>query len=211
LKKANYNFKIYKEEPCCGEYIYSSGDLKLAKKMFLENYESFKKNRIKKIITTCGGCIYAFNNVYPKFIQDWDIEVLHIIQVINDLYNSEQLNFHKLDGTITYHDPCRVGRKLKNNIIYNEPRNLLSHTCDNLEELSNGIDFTPCCGAGSGIRGVDSSISIKIGKKLFDQLENDLIISSCPLCVFNFRYVDYKTNSNVTSKYITEHLLNALK
>jgi Fe-S oxidoreductase len=211
LKKANYDFKIYKEEPCCGEYVYSSGDLELAKKIFLENFESFKKNGIKTIITTCGGCIYAFNNIYPKYIDDWDIKVKHIVQIVNELYEQKKLKFKNHNQKITYHDPCRVGRKLINNEIYDEPRILLRETSEELVEISHGREFTTCCGAGSGIRGVDSSITIRIGQKIFDDLKNDMIISSCPLCIFNFRYVNYKTNSSVKSKYITEFLLEALE
>ena len=72
-------------------------------------------------------------------------------------------------------------------------------------------DDCPCCGAGSGIRGVDSSICIKIGKQLFDKIETKEIATSCPLCVFNFRYVNYKTEADKECKYITELILEALK
>ncbi|GAI92043.1 unnamed protein product, partial [marine sediment metagenome] len=58
---------------------------------------------------------------------------------------------------------------------------------------------------------VNSSLSIKIGKKIFDELETQDIISSCPLCVFNYRYVNYKTQSEYKTKYITDYLLEALK
>ena len=33
LKKGGFSFKILKNEPCCGEYVYSAGDLNLAKKI----------------------------------------------------------------------------------------------------------------------------------------------------------------------------------
>jgi Fe-S oxidoreductase len=112
---------------------------------------------------------------------------------------------------VTYHDPCRTGRKLLNKDIYKEPRDLLAQTCERLLEFPKNKEFTQCCGAGSGIRGVDSSISIKIGKNIFDQLKTDTLITSCPLCVFNFNYVNYKTQSNIKSRYITDFLLESLK
>ena len=46
---------------------------------------------------------------------------------------------------------------------------------------------------------------------LEDELETQDIISSCPLCVFNYRYVNYKTQSEYKTKYITDYLLKALK
>ncbi|MFW9772733.1 MAG: heterodisulfide reductase-related iron-sulfur binding cluster, partial [Candidatus Thorarchaeota archaeon] len=110
----------------------------------------------------------------------------------------------------TYHDPCRLGRKLNNLKIYDEPRELLTQTLVKVNELNNNQDLTPCCGAGSGIRGVDSNISIQIGKSILDQAQNEEIITSCPLCVFNYRYVNYKTQSNKKIRYITEFLLEMI-
>jgi len=211
LKEGGYNFKIFKQEPCCGEYVFSSGNLHLAKKMFQENFKAFKEAGIKTIIATCGGCLYAFNNVYPKYVDGWDIKVKHIMQVIHELYQQKKLKFKKSEIDITYHDPCRTGRKLRNIDIFEEPRELLENSSKSLHELSKNHEFTPCCGAGSGIRGVDSSISIKIGKSLFDDLKTDTLISSCPLCVFNFNYVNYKTQSNIVPIYITEYLLKYLE
>lgn len=210
LKKANYNFKILEKEPCCGEYVYSSGDLELAKKIFYENYITFKNLGIKTIVVTCGGCLYALNNVYPKYVDNWDIKVKHVIQVIYELFKRNELKFRNLNKDITYHDPCRTGRKLNNIDIYEEPRELLRKTSENLFELSKNKEFTPCCGAGSGIRGVDSSISIKIGSKIFKELNTNELITSCPLCVFNYRYTNYKTQSDKECRYITDYLLDAL-
>lgn len=210
LKKANYNFKILEKEPCCGEYVYSSGDLELAKKIFNENYKTFKNTGIKTIVVTCGGCLYALNNVYPKYVEKWDIKVKHVIQVIYELFKRNELRFRNLNKDITYHDPCRTGRKLNNIDIYEEPRELLRKASENLFELSKNKEFTPCCGAGSGVRGVDSSISIKIGSKIFQEVNTSELITSCPLCVFNYRYVKYKTQADKECKYITDFLLNAL-
>ncbi len=211
LKRVNYKFKIIENEPCCGEYIYSAGDLQKAKDLFQENYNFFKKKGIKKIIATCGGCVYAFQNVYPKYIKDWDIKVKHIVQVIADLEREGKLNFKKMGVETTYHDPCRVGRKLHQIDIYEEPRLLLEKACIKVNTLENDEKIAPCCGSGSGIRGVDSSISIKCGSKIFKSSPTKEIISSCPLCVFQFRYVNFKTQSDKEIKYITDYLLDALE
>ncbi|MFX0017919.1 MAG: (Fe-S)-binding protein [Promethearchaeota archaeon] len=211
LRTCNYNFKILEKEPCCGEYVYSAGKLELAKQIFEENFEIFKKNKIKNLIVTCGGCLYAFNNVYPKYVDGWNIHVKHVIEIIDELEKSGKIKFNTLKRELTYHDPCRAGRKLKNRTIYKEPRELLKKAGSKIHELKNNRNETPCCGAGSGIRGVDSSISIKIGKRIFQEVKTKELISSCPLCVFNYRYVNYKTQSDKEIKYITDFLLEALE
>jgi Fe-S oxidoreductase len=209
LKKANYNFKIIRQEPCCGEYIYSAGDLEKAKKIFQENYNFFKAKGIKKIVATCGGCVYAFQNIYPKYINDWDIEIKHVVQVLADLEKEGKIKFKNNGDGVTYHDPCRVGRKLHQIEIYNQPRFLLGKICQKLHTLDNEDQIAPCCGSGSGIRGVDSSVAIKIGAKIFENIPTKEIITSCPLCVFQFRYVNYKTQNNKTCTYITDYLLKS--
>ena len=65
--------------------------------------------------------------------------------------------------------------------------------------------------AGSGIRGVDSNLVIKIGANLFNEIETKEIATACPLCVFNFRYVNYKNQMDKESKYITDYVLEAIE
>ncbi|MHA1490403.1 MAG: (Fe-S)-binding protein [Promethearchaeota archaeon] len=210
LKKAGINFKILKNEPCCGEYVYSAGKLKLAEKMMQENFELFKKIGVKNLIVTCGGCLYAFNNLYPEHVKDWNINVKHVVQVIYDLEKEGKLQFNPLNKEITYHDACRMGRKLKNIEIYDEPRELLKKCGLILNDFKLDRKYTQCCGAGSGIRGVDSNLCQEIGSNLINQAKTEEIASSCPLCVFNFRYVDYKRKLNKKFRYITDYILEAI-
>ena len=211
LKLAGYDFKILENEPCCGEYVYSAGNIDIAKKIFKENIELFEKIGVKNLVVTCGGCLYAFDKVYRKYFKDFDLTVKHIVDVIYDLEREGKINLKPLNRTITYHDPCRLGRKYKNGPLFSEPRELLNKCGLEIKEMSSNPKETPCCGSGSGIRGVDSSICISIGKKLFNKMETKEIISSCPLCVFNFRYVNYKNQTDKDSKYITDYILESMK
>jgi heterodisulfide reductase subunit D len=211
LKAAGYDFKILKNEPCCGEYIYSAGNLKEAKSYFKKVNRMLNENNIKKIIVTCAGCLYAFNNVYPKYLENFNIDVKHITQVISDLDKEGKISFQRDHQSLIYHDACRMGRKLNDIRIYSEPRELLSQSGAEVLELSKNKDATPCCGAGSGVRGVDKELCINMGETLLNEMETDLLISSCPLCVFNFRYVDYKRETNKKILYITDYLNKNLK
>ncbi|MFX0080463.1 MAG: (Fe-S)-binding protein [Candidatus Hodarchaeota archaeon] len=211
LKLAGYNFKILENEPCCGEYIYSAGNLDTAKTIFKENIDLFKRIGINNLVVTCGGCLYAFDKVYRKYSNDYKINVKHIVEVIYELESEGKISLKPLNKTITYHDPCRLGRKYKNGPLFKEPRSLLNKCGLDIKEITTNPKETPCCGAGSGIRGVDSSICINIGKDLFNNIETKEITSSCPLCVFNFRYVNYKNQTDKESKYITDYILESMK
>ncbi|MFX1476893.1 MAG: (Fe-S)-binding protein [Promethearchaeota archaeon] len=211
LKLAGYDFKILENEPCCGEYIYSAGDIEKAKRIFRENIKIFKKFEIKNLVVTCGGCLYAFDKIYRKHFEDFDITVKHVIEVIYNLERKGGIDLKFLNKTVTYHDPCRLGRKYKNGPLYSEPRELLNKCGIEVKDISPNPKETPCCGAGSGIRGVDSSICINIGKQFFNKVETSEIATSCPLCVFNFRYVNYKNQIEIESKYITDYILESMK
>lgn len=211
LKTADYDFKIWQFEPCCGEYTYSSGYKPEAEKIFNENYERFKEQGIKKIIVTCAGCLYAFNNVYPEYIDNFDIEIKHITQIINELREEDKLSFEKIDeNSILYFDSCRMGRKIKNMDIYEEPRQLLGE-CSEVKELKKNRKYSPCCGAGSGLRGVEKELTIGIGSAILDEAEPEKIVAPCPLCVFNLRYVNFKSENQKEIQYITDYLLERLK
>ena len=211
LKLAGVDFKVLENEPCCGEYVYSAGNIEVAKKIFQDNMEIFKKNHIKNLIVTCGGCFYAFDKIYQKYISDFNLNVRHIVDIIHELHKKGKINLKPLNKTITYHDPCRLGRKKKSGPLYSEPRDLLKKCGLEVLELSADPEETPCCGAGSGIRGVDSSICVKIGKVLFNKIQTKEIATSCPLCVFNFRYVNYKNQMDKESKYITDYIFESMK
>ncbi len=209
LKEAGYDFKILKNEPCCGEYLYSAGKFEDAQRNFKKVYDIFKENGIKTIIVTCAGCLYAFNEVYPKYLENYDIEVKHVIEVIFDLIQQGKLDLNTNDDTVFYHDACRMGRKLKDRDIYDAPRQILSKVGATIKELKRNMKKGGCCGAGSGIRGIAKDLCIDIGASILNQIdEGTPLLSSCPLCVFNFRYVDYKNQLDKEIKYITEFLMD---
>ncbi|MBN1801835.1 MAG: (Fe-S)-binding protein [Candidatus Lokiarchaeota archaeon] len=209
LRNANYDFKILKKEPCCGEYIYSTGKIELSKQLFKENIDLFRRIGVKNLIVTCGGCLYAFDTVYRKYFKDFDIKVRHVVDVIYELEKEGKIELKSLNKSITYHDPCRLGRKYKNGPLYHEAREILKKCGVNVKEISENHDDCPCCGAGSGIRGVNSTLSINIGKKTLGNLKTEEIVSSCPLCIFNFRYANYKNSMDKLCKYITDYILEA--
>lgn len=136
LKLGGYDFKILEKEPCCGEYIYSAGDIDKAKRIFRENIDLFKKIGVKNLVVTCGGCLYAFDKVYRQYFNDYKLNVKHIVDVIYNLERQGKINLKSLKKTVTYHDPCRLGRKYKNGPLFTEPREILNKCGLEIKEIS---------------------------------------------------------------------------
>ncbi|TFF87150.1 MAG: hypothetical protein EU549_05280, partial [Promethearchaeota archaeon] len=131
------------------------------------------------------------------------------IEVIYDLINEGKIEVKMNTDTVAYHDACRMGRKIDRE-IFDPPREILKKMNVEIKELKEKGNKSSCCGAGSGIRGVAKDLCIDIGTSILNQIDNEPLISSCPLCVFNFRYVDYKNKLDKEIKYITDYILEYL-
>jgi Fe-S oxidoreductase len=54
----------------------------------------------------------------------------------------------KLNGAVTYHDPCQIAR---NAGVMDEPRYILQHLTDNFREMAPEPKYNWCCGGGGGL------------------------------------------------------------
>jgi Fe-S oxidoreductase len=59
-----------------------------------------------------------------------------------------KLDKAKLDGAITYHDPCQIAR---NGGVIDEPRFILQHLTDDFREMTPEPKYNWCCGGGGGL------------------------------------------------------------
>ena len=59
-----------------------------------------------------------------------------------------KLDKAKLDGAVTYHDPCQIAR---NAGVIDEPRYILQHLTDDFREMTDEPRYNWCCGGGGGL------------------------------------------------------------
>ena len=59
-----------------------------------------------------------------------------------------KLDKSKLQGTVTYHDPCQIAR---NAGVMNEPRYILKQLTDDFREMTPEPKYNWCCGGGGGL------------------------------------------------------------
>ena len=184
LKTAGIEYRILENETCCGSFLLRTG--------FACDTKEIMKNTLKeiegeKILTSCAGCYKTFKKDY-KEILGVELDVIHTSEFFNELINDEKLEVDFLDKTVTYHDPCHLGRHLEE---YDAPREVLNKIT-NLVEMERNKDRSRCCGAGAGVRSAFPEITENIAKmriKDADNVEVEIIVTSCPFCILNLSSV----------------------
>lgn len=165
-------------EMCCGGRARQMGYENEFEAQADANIKLIKSRGIKTIITPCSDCYHTFKRLYAA--KGLDIEVLHAVEYLSRLIDEGKVTFkNKVDLTVTYHDPCHLGRqgekyvpwegkekKILNQIhtweprrpryagaegIYDAPRNIISAIPGTmLVEMERIREYSWCCGAGGG-------------------------------------------------------------
>ena len=182
LKAGGVDFFIMGDaENCCGGPAYNLGYREDFERQLQKNLETWAKAGVRKIVTPCANCYWTFSRLYRQS-EEFDIEVLHVAQVADKLIREGSLKPSKpVPLTVTYHDPCRLGRlgkpyekwdgettKIFGTItkntpkkpryngaegVYDEPRNVLKAIPGlTLVEMPRSREASWCCGAGGGVR-----------------------------------------------------------
>ena len=174
-----------KEETCTGDPARRAGNEMLYQMQALQVISILEMYGVKKIITICPHCFNIFKNEYPDLGGNY--EVINYLKFINDQIKEGKLKAmpSAMKGiTITYHDPCYLGRA---NDLYDEPRSVLRNTGGTVVEMERNHSFALCCGAGGAQMFKEAE---KGEKEVFierteDALETGagIIATACPFCM----------------------------
>lgn len=161
-------------EQCCGSPLLRTGFD--AHRFADENLQQIKGTGANTVITGCAGCYTTLKNNYSA-----DLEVLSIPEFLAE--HVFELDLEPLDITVTYHDPCHLGR---HNKIYEQPRRVIEAVC-NLKEMKACREAARCCGGGGGVRSAYRDLSLRMAKRRLQDVPEgvDYIVTSCPLCIRN--------------------------
>ena len=184
LQKAGIRFAILGvEEKCTGDFARRVGNEMLFQMMAQENISTFNDYKVKKIITACPHCLNTLKHEYPQMGGNY--QVIHHAPFIDQLVKEGKITLNKsLEGSLTYHDPCYLGRY---NSVYDQPRSILqSISKDGLKELDRHGRESFCCGAGGGRMWMEETIGKRINLEraeeiVAQQVEN--VAVGCPFCL----------------------------
>jgi Fe-S oxidoreductase/nitrate reductase gamma subunit len=186
LQAAGVDFAVLgAEESCTGDAARWVGGELTFQMCAKANIELFKQYEIRKIITTCPHCFNALANEYPEFGGRY--EVIHHAELIQQLIQSGRLKLRKEVDSVTYHDPCYLGR---HNGIYDAPRDVLASVSKTgVREMPRNRSTSLCCGAGGGYAWMDDKLESRINHMRFEEAKGcgaGTAAVSCPFCMQMF-------------------------
>ncbi len=242
LKKAGVNFGIAGDnETCCGGRAYQMGYQKDFLRQARKNMALIKKAGVKTVVTACADGYQAFKVLYDKYNLKGDLEVLHISEYIDKLIKGGRLKPRKnVDISVTYHDPCRLGRlgepwihwegkkipgdrfvfdppkqyRRGSNGVYEPPRDVLKSVPGiKLMEMSRIKEYAWCCGAGGGVNESNPEFAQWTARGRIEEAASsgaEAIATACPWCEKTFNEAIKEAGSSLKVFDIVELVENAI-
>jgi Fe-S oxidoreductase len=243
LQAAGVNFGIAGDaETCCGGRAYQMGYKEDFLNQAKKNMAQIKKAGVKTVVTSCADGYQSFKVLYDQYGLKGDLEVLHISEYMDRLLSEGRLKLPgKLDISITYHDPCRLGRlgepwihwegkkipgdrfvfdppktyRRGTHGVYEPPRRLLASIAGvKLTEMTRIKEYAWCCGAGGGVNESNPEFAEWTALERIEEAKStgaEAIVTACPWCELNFNNAIKTSGSNLKVYDIVELVEQAIQ
>ncbi len=171
---------------CCGGPLDVLG-LEPRAEAVERNREAVRATGAKVVIATCPRCAHRLS----RDLQLPGVRVEQALESVARLLPGSRVLGElraKLGGRkVTYHDPCETGRYLGR---YEQARDIMRMVGLELIEMEHTRERSECCGAGGGLRSVNSKLSREISRRRVSEALDTgalALLTECPSCMHNLR------------------------
>lgn len=173
-----------REEWCCGFPLHNAGLKREMAALVAHNVEKVKELGVSTMVMTCPSCYYAWKVLYPQFASlPAGLSIVHESQLLAELLESGRIRPVSTPRTVTYHDPCDLGRKGGE---FDAPRRVLRALPGiELREMANIRDNALCCGGGGDVKIYSSDTTMEVSRRRLQQaldVEAGTVVSACQQC-----------------------------
>jgi hypothetical protein len=169
----------------------------------------------KLVVASCPHCMNSIGKEYKQIGGDY--KVIHHTESLEMLVSQKRLDSSPSEATITYHDPCYLGR---HNGVYDAPRSLLHILGNEMVELDRTRENAFCCGAGGAqFWKEEEAGDERISDNRFREAEHTLASAAgekvlavgCPFCKSMLGSTPLKGESEIVIKDVAELLLEGVR
>jgi len=167
------------EEWCCGFPLLGAGLMAMFEDFRVQNLAAVKAKGAATVVFACPSCYQMWREHYRT-----DLELLSAPEFLLRRVRAGKLPLQELALTVTYHDPCDLGRGAR---VFEEPRQVIRAIPGvKLVELPHSRENCMCCGGGGNLEMVDPDLAAKIAKAKIDEVlatGAEAVVTSCQQCV----------------------------
>lgn len=204
---------------CCGAPAAVNGETEVMRKLVRRNLDILCRDE-RTVISSCGSGGLMLGHGYAEFLGPEDPRretALGVGKRVRDIseYLVNEIGLEaiaakvvrKIDGCVTYHDPCHLARGVG---VSKEPRSILSLTTARFKEMP---EADRCCGSGGtyGVTHWETSRAIlerKIGNA--QKVHANVIATGCPACIMQLSGGSDNLNAGIVVCHTVELLAWAM-
>jgi heterodisulfide reductase subunit D len=208
MDKGGVDFTILGEgEWCCGFPLIGAGMSRELEKLKVHNLDKIKEVGAKIMVFSCPSCYRTWKELY-----DTDVELLHSSHLLERLIKEKKIPLKELNLTVTYHDPCDLGR---NSDVYEPPREVLKMIPGlKLVELKDNRQKSVCCGGGGDVEMANPDLTSEIAQMKINEVQKtgaDIVVTPCQQCVRTISTRARKQGIKLKVMDLTEIVMMAMK
>jgi len=207
LNRAGVEYQVMgNEEVCCGEAARSVGNEGLYSDLQERNAAAFRRRGIERVITISP---HSFDALKVGQEKHGGPRVVHYTQALEELLDQGKISGKGEPRTVTYHDPCYLGRT---HGVYEAPRRLLELSGLKLIEMKNSRRQSLCCGGGGGRMWMETPPAERPGPGRVLEAAGtgaELLATACPYCISVFE--SERGNERIPVTDVAELVVQSVK
>jgi Fe-S oxidoreductase len=197
LRKLNVDFTMV-DDACCGGFHRSAGLLRPDSPVALAAVRRILDSGATKVITACPHGLYTMRT-HPAYKDK--VHAQHVLELLDGM----EFATAREHTTVTYHDPCFLGRRLG---VCDAPRRMIARTGATLVEMPDARERTVCCGSQEGEFILDPAVAQAMAASRAAQAAATgaaTLLTACPACRRDLAQAAPGLAVQTVCEYIADH------